>query len=478
VVRLVGILRIHWRVVLGFVVIAVIVGALITAFLPRRYTSNVSLYVSAQGIDSAASAYQGGLLSVDRIKSYTELIQSERLASEVVNQLSLPVSAAELASRISASSVEDTVIIDASYSDSDPALAQKVGNQLSNDFVSLVAELEQPPGGGRPAVVARIVQPASLPTDPSSPSWPVNLIVAFLTGLAGGVAYVFVSSQLDQRLRDETTLSNVASAPSLGAIPESDDLAADKIEFDASPFSEAAESIRGVRTALTFLSIDSPGGRVFVISSSAPEEGKSTISANLGVALAQAGYRTLLIEGDLRQPKLAAKFGLDSSVGLTAVLSGAVAFNQALQVLRPNLVLLASGRRPPNPSEMLGSRQMERLVEECRSKFDYVLIDTPPVLAVSDATVVSRQADGMIFIARYGRATERQVEQGVGKLRVGDIPVAGTVLSVAPKSAGGSERYYGRYWDRATGDKDADTTHAGVSLKEKALGSPSPAPRG
>src|SRR5581483_11983300 len=170
-----------------------------------------------------------------------------------------------------------------------------------------------------------------------------------------------------------------------------------------------AEAFRMLRTNLQFLDVDSTH-KVFVLTSAVPEEGKTSTSVNLALSLAQAGVRTLLIEGDLRRPRAATRLGLDSAAGVTSVLVGKVAFKEAIQSHTDiGIDFLASGPVPPNPAELLQSRAMSDLLDLARGMYDVVLIDAPPLLPVTDAALIAAQADGAILIVRHGVTTRDQV---------------------------------------------------------------------
>jgi capsular exopolysaccharide synthesis family protein len=170
-----------------------------------------------------------------------------------------------------------------------------------------------------------------------------------------------------------------------------------------------------------------------VVTSSLPEEGKTTSLCNLAIAMAAAQARVLLVEADLRRPKVAEILGLDGAVGLTDILSGRLRPDQVIQPWSGGMFdVLASGSLPPNPSELLGSRQMTELLAELRTQYDVVLLDTPPLLPVTDAAAVAPSADGVILVCRFKRASREQVGRAVQALAAVSVPVLGTLFTMVP----------------------------------------------
>jgi succinoglycan biosynthesis transport protein ExoP len=187
------------------------------------------------------------------------------------------------------------------------------------------------------------------------------------------------------------------------------------------------------------------GGRSFVITSSIPSEGKTTTSANLAIALADSGAQVVIIDGDLRRPKLASYMGLEGAVGLTDVLISRTELADALQPWgRGNLVVLPAGTVPPNPSELLGSRAMASLIQTLEAEFDVVLIDLPPLLPVTDAALVSKLTRGALVVVAAGRTHKGELAGAIATLENVGANVAGVILTMLPTK--GPDAYgYGRY---------------------------------
>lgn len=208
------------------------------------------------------------------------------------------------------------------------------------------------------------------------------------------------------------------------------------------PGAASSEAFRVLRTNLQFMGLDRPL-RVIAVTSATPGEGKTTIVANLAVTFAQTGAKVCLVDADLRLPTVAKVFGLTNWAGLTTGLVNQGGLDEYLQETAiPGLTVLASGPVPPNPAELLGSGRMAKLLADLRSRFDVVLVDTPPVLAVTDAAVVAPRVDGMLLVVRTGRVARQQVLHARQALEAVKANVLGVVLGGMEARRNGSYYYY------------------------------------
>ncbi len=236
-------------------------------------------------------------------------------------------------------------------------------------------------------------------------------------------------------------LQEVVSAPLLGLIPFDPQASSTPLIVGDSAWSSRAEALRKLRTNLRFVDVEG-SARVIAVTSALPGEGKSTLACNLAIALAEAGWQVLLVDADLRGPRVADYLGLPSGAGLTDVLIGAVEVEDVLQPWgeRPMLVL-PGGSVPPNPSELLGSKAMADLLLSLRALTDIVIIDTPPLLAFTDGAVVAVQADGALLVARQGKTSDAQSAAAAQSLHAVKARVLGCVLNMAKVSRVEANRY-------------------------------------
>ncbi|MEM0964200.1 MAG: polysaccharide biosynthesis tyrosine autokinase, partial [Bacteroidota bacterium] len=289
---------------------------------------------------------------------------------------------------------------------------------------------------------AEIVRDADVPYGPVSPNRPRTTLLGILLGLGLGIALAVGRAHLDQRIRRPAQLKDLGY-PLLGVVPDVAELVDE--EFDGAetldvggrsvdtrlvtllnPMSTAAESFRGLRTSVQFSRPDAVIQTILVTSPS-PSEGKSTVAANLAVVMAQSGRRTLLIDGDLRRPKVAKQFGMARSPGLTDYLSGAGV--QRDLTVADDLDVLPAGSTVPNPAEHLGSKSLRDLLGVFKEAYDVVIVDAPPVMAATDPVLLSTQVDATIVVAAAARTKDFELQHAVEEVQSVGGKVIGVVLN-------------------------------------------------
>lgn len=406
------------------------------------YSASAELLVvaktsSAKG-EEVSSAYEGALLSQQLVKSLAQVLRSRQTAELALKLRPEAMSAAQLQSQVTVEPILDTLVIDLHVTDTDPARAQRLANNLSAAFIQQVPNLQ-----GGSALQVSVIEPALVPTAPVSPNTRLNVMLGLVIGLLLGVAAAVAAEQLDTSVRTAERLEGAVGAPMLGMIPAFD-AAAEPLAIQRQPHAIQAEAFRKLRANFSFLGVGGQG-ICCAVTSSTSAEGKSTITANLALALAQAGQRVIVVDTDLRRPYVHKLFGLQQEVGTTTVLLDRIKLDEALQWPEPNLGVLTSGPIPPNPSELLGSEPMANLIADLRTQADVVLLDCPPVLPVADPVVVSRFTDGVLIVA-HGRATSRaQVQLTASTCRQAGLPILGTVLNSAKQQGGDQPGYYEYY---------------------------------
>jgi non-specific protein-tyrosine kinase len=253
-----------------------------------------------------------------------------------------------------------------------------------------------------------VVEPANLPTSPSKPNVTLNIVLGVIVGLISGVVLAFIVDNLDTRMHSVEQIESVTRLPTVGTIPASkyDNLTIARLNNGSYP---QVEAFRRLRTNL--VSLGDQDENVVMVTSAQRGEGKSTVIANLAVALAQSGRTVIVVDCDMRLPAIHKVFELPNKRGLTSVLTKDVELEDAiLNSVYPRLTVLTSGPLPPNPTELLGSSQMVELVEELREQYDYVLLDTPALLSVADAAVVTPIADIVVWVVTQGQTRRGDVE--------------------------------------------------------------------
>ncbi|MFI2838563.1 polysaccharide biosynthesis tyrosine autokinase [Mycolicibacterium sp. PDY-3] len=449
----VKLLRARWLTMLLTFSICLAGAVAYTLLTTPMYEASTRLFVSTSAGASLAETYQGNRSSQERVFSYTELLTGETLAQRTVDKLGLDLSAKDLTERITASSKPDTVLIDVDVVDSSPVRARDIANVLSDEFVRFVSELENPEGAPAPDTRVIVEQRASIPEDPVVPNVPVAILVGALIGLLSGFGLAVARHIFDNTVKDRETVELVTGTGLVGTIPRDKDRRAKTPISFSDDNSAIAESFRKLRTNLHFLSVDNPP-RVIVLTSSVPSEGKSTTAVNIALALAESGHTVALVDGDMRRPMLHNYLSLVGAVGFSTVLSGQVTVDEAIQETKyPGLSVLTAGTIPPNPSELLASQAARKVINDLRQRFEYVIIDTTPLLAVTDAAVLSAAADGVLIVVRFGHTKRDQVAHATASLSDVDAHVLGTVLTIVPIRGGSaySYSYYGE--SKSTGSR-------------------------
>ncbi|WP_345425377.1 polysaccharide biosynthesis tyrosine autokinase, partial [Actinomycetospora chlora] len=422
-------LRERWLLLVAGVLVGLLAAGAVAFLTPRTYSATTSLFVSAaDGSGNALTAYQGSLLSQQRVTSYSQVVVSERVLGPVTEQLAPGRAATDLAEDVAVTTASNSTIMSITVEDGDPAQAAALADAIAARFTTVVGELETSRvPGSPPAVSVNVVDPATAPTEPVRPSVPVDLVVGFVVGLVGGAALALVRGTLDTTLRDAAELAKLAGGAPLGALPVT----------AGAPLEDAAfgEAVRRVRTNLQFADVDRPH-KLVTVTSAVPGEGKTTLVCALAAAFARAG-RVAIVEGDLRRPTIADRLGLVADVGLTDVLGRRARLGDVVQRWGATGVdVVVCGTLPPDPTDLLSSGQMGEVLTLLHAEYDLVLIDAPPLLPVADAAVLASRSDGALLVGRAGTTAGSQVEAAVAALDTVAARVLGSVLSHAPAQRG------------------------------------------
>ena len=302
----------------------------------------------------------------------------------------------------------------------------------------------------------RMVDRAKVPGEPFSPNRPRALALGLLVGLLGGFGLAFFLEYLDDSVSDPDQLERYVNVPFLGPVPmlepkETGPLSRDLIALKE-PKSVYAEAYRTVRTSILFSSPDNPP-RVFVVTSSGAQEGKSLTAVNLAVTMALNDKRVLLIDADMRKPRLHKVFEIENKFGLSNLIGGSPDVGLALnKTAVPTLMVMPSGPVPPNPSELLGSVRLGKFLDLLREKFDVIILDCTPLIAVTDATVLATQVDGVILVIKSGATRRKILQRGVKQLQDVKATIIGAVLNQV--NVKNSSYYYASYYAHYYGEKD------------------------
>jgi polysaccharide biosynthesis transport protein len=444
------ILRRRWLGVLVIVLTTLALASAITLAMPKKYTATSRLFIAVSGTQSATDLAQGSNFAEKQMSSYAEVATSPRVLAPVISQLGLPTTPKDLAESVEATVPVNTVILEVSVTDPDPTRAAQVANAVSQELRKAAGELSPRKEDGTEAVQATSIADAEVPDKASSPKILQNLGLGLVLGLLLGFGVAVLRHVLDTKVRSEDDVRTLTGSPILGVVAYDPDVSSHPMILRDQPLAGPSEAIRRLRTNLQFIDVANRPKSI-VISSSIPGEGKSTIAINLAVSLADSGSRVILVDADLRRPSIAEYVGIEGAVGLTTVLIGRAKVEDVVQPLgATSLDLLPAGQLPPNPSELLGSVAMADLLEQLSGSYDMVLLDSPPLLPVTDAVVLSNLAGGALVVVGADRIHRPQLQQSLDSLETAGAHLFGIVMNKIDRREAAAYAYgYGSEYSSA-----------------------------
>ncbi len=422
----------RWKLLVIIPLIAVMVSAIVSLFIiTPQYTATTTLMVTRPA-EAGQILYQDIQVSRQLVATYREIVHSRRVLEDVITNENLPFGVRELREKVDVEAVRDTELIKVDVTDPDPVLAREIANEVAAVFMEKIIDIMQVEN-------VSIVDEAVLPGSPVSPRVPLNVAVALVVGLMGAFGLVFLLEYLDRTIKEPQEVQKRFDLPVIGLVPL---VEGDKLFALSEPSSPPAEAFRTLRTNIQYSSIDKPVKSILITGAN-PYCGKTTMSANLAVTLARSGALVLLVDADLRRPMQHNMFNINSDPGLSSLI-----FKEEMDlndVVRKgehkNLLVMPSGPIPPYPAEMLASQRMKMLSDQFAKRFDYVIYDSPPIIAVTDAAILANMVDGTIFVMDYGRVKWEQAENALEQLSKVKANVIGAVINSVPRS----EAYYNGY---------------------------------
>ncbi|CAM3425382.1 polysaccharide biosynthesis tyrosine autokinase [Nocardioides dubius] len=434
--------RSRWRSIVVCLLLSLGVAYGVTSQMTPQYASSAQLFISTTPSDTS-DAYQGNMFATQRVTSYARVVTTHQMAERVNDVLGADFDADELKNKVEATIVPETVMLEITATDADPEVARNIAQAYAETLSEMVRELETVDGADGSLISASIVDDARVSESPVSPNLLRNLGLAGLLGLLLGLGIAVLRELMDSSISSTADVEAVTGAPVVGQLLSDASSASQQPALALEEPTPWAESFRVLRTNMQFVEVDTDH-KVFVMTSSVPAEGKTTTAINLAVTLAMAGQKVVLVECDLRRPQVADRLNLEPAVGTTSVLVGKLELDDALQPYgRSGLEVLASGPIPPNPSELLQSHAMEKLLADLRARFDVVILDAPPLLPVTDAALLAAQANGAVVVTRYGKTTQDQLRHSMERLEQVDARPLGVVINRTPLKTRGTSYGYG-----------------------------------
>ncbi len=435
------VLRRAWRTIVVAAILGVLISGAVSMAIKPTYEARTQLFVAIQSSGSVQDLQSGNSFSQARVQSYIETVDTPAVLQPVIDNLGLDVSPFELAETVEARADLNTVLITITAEGGSPADAADVAQATADSLVRTVDDLERPLDGGESPVRLSVITPAIAPATPVAPDVPFNLVLGLVAGLTLGVAIALLRETLDTRVRSERDLRRVSDTPMLGGIVFDADAQRKPLLTQAPHQSPRAESFRQIRTNLQFAHV-SHKSKAILVTSSLPGEGKTTTATNLAIAIAQGGQSVVLVDADLRRPRMDGYLGLERNAGLTTALIGRADVEDLLQPWGDDeLYILTAGQIPPNPSELLGSDAMKHLITGLEQKFDAVIIDAPPLLPVTDAAVLAQQVGGVVLVIGSSKIRLPNLQQSLANLKMVNADLLGVIINFLPSKGPGAYTY-------------------------------------
>ncbi len=421
----------HWVVVVSVALAGLFIAALVSIYSSPKYRAATTLYVSVRGNQASSDLLHGSDFVQASITSYADIATTDIVLERVRTELDTHLTGEELEHMLEISPVADSVLLQVAATHPVPEVAVDVADTTGTVLIDVVQhELQAATAGQDSPVQVRVVDSATIPERPVSPDIVRNSLLGLLGGILVGSSAIGLRQLMDtHKIQAAGDVEDQTGYPVLGRIPFDRQLAAHSLVVHNEQHNPRAEAFRTLRTNLQFVGW-SDTSNVHLVSSATMGEGKTQISANLAVVLAASGARVVLVEADLRNPQLSPLMGIEGAVGLSDVLINRATLDEVLQPWgMDDLKILPAGRMPPNPSELLGSAQMRRLLEELQNMADYVLLDAAPLLAVTDAAVLSRLAADTVLVAALEQTTWHQLKLAISALETIDSRICGVVIN-------------------------------------------------
>lgn len=431
-----------WKVIAAVAIVGALFAGVYSTFATAQYRATTTLFFYLSGGDSTTQLLQGSTYAQNQVRSFALLAEQPVVLDPVIKQLGLDETSVQLSRQVTTSVPLDTVVMDISVTDTSATQAAAIANAIGAQMSAAITNLSPTGDAAAKSASVRVstVAPAEVPLYAFSPNTKMNVAVGFILGALIGAAVVVIRALTNNRVSSSEVVKQITESPVVGDVPYTTRLASGPV-IDPDRHSAQAEAYRRLGANFAFLNYGNSVGSV-VVTSCLPNEGKSTSTLNLAVALSQS-LNVIVVDADLRRPSIAKLTGLNDGIGLSGALLGLAPVMDVVQDWRQGQVrVLTAGRIPPNPAELLDSEPMKQLIRELSRHCDLVLLDSAPLLPTSDAAVLSRTLGGVLVVVDSKRIKRAELQRGLESVTLAGGNVLGIVLN---KTDSESSTYYGKY---------------------------------
>lgn len=420
--------------ILLFVIIGGIGSAVYNYGAPIRYESKTTLYVQPQ-VNSNEVDYQGILTNQRMVKTYAQIIKSRKVTNKVIEKLKLDLEYDEVISSLTVTSSDDTQMITISIRNENKNLAKDIANAFATVFIEEIKE-------SMDITNIAVVDEAIVNEESVEPRVLVNYVIGIGLGMAIGLALAFMLESMDNKIKNHEDVKKYLKIKTLGVVPHNsiDNEIPDKkkvyvkpnevnIKILTDPTSVVSESIRMIRTNLNFMDL-----KLINVTSTMPSEGKSEVITNLAASFALLDKKVLVIDCDLRRPKIHKNFGLLRRYGVSDIVlsKGSIDYRQVVQTYQTKEIkidVLTAGSKISNPSELINSQGFANLLKQIKEDYDLVLIDCPPISSLTDGVLVSKLADGTVYVIESDRTDYQVISGCIDELQANKAFILGAILT-------------------------------------------------
>lgn len=439
-----------WKIIVGTCLIVALMVFIITKFFViPQYRADVKLFIGKNSDESSEYSNNDVTMYQKLMVTYSEIVYSYDLINEAIEDSGYSLSEELVRDSLNVSVGDNTQVLKVSYNDFQQKVALDLLDEIVEEFVYQSEKLI-------PNVSVTVLESSRVSDDPVSPNTMLMTVVGFVVGLMGSVFYLLIMDYLRNTVKSEDKLTEILEMPVLVSLPH---LKNTNCTVSNSPTSPWSERFRILRTNIEYSSFDN-NIKTIIVTSSNPNEGKTSIATNLALAFHEDGKRVLLVDADLRKPSVHKKLNISNTLGLTDVIAKKMNFEEVVIGYMKNLEILTAGTITPNPSKLIGSDSMKIFIDIVRESYDIVIFDTPPLNAVTDGQILSALVDGTLFVVKADYTKQDQISNAHKLLKRVKGNMIGSIFNDV--NNGGDDYSYGESCEK--------TRYQGLEILKKLIG--------